>query len=336
MKKVSLLILALSTAAFINAQDMNVYTDDFSVDHDYMADGAEGTMWKGMNVNTSLADEENNTVLEAFQAVDGALTITSENGNFGGAMCDAAYIYRMVPDGMDFEAQFKVVGGDFASFGATETFHNSVGVLARTTDYTVPNYVYAHLFELWGFHSILKTMATAEDGTESYVEVEVANGSLDIFPSLNDYPYIRLTRVGNLFTMATSPDNFVWTDVNSIERPDLEGLDLEVGIAQGNYTEGVKSAIVDDFMLTHAVPVSVKNAELNLFKVYSSNNSLAIESAAGKLIRSSKLFSIDGREIASRDNVMNSRVEFNNLRTGLYITLVNIDGVTKAQKVVVK
>jgi len=140
-----------------------------------------------------------------------------------------------------------------------------------------------------------------------------------------------------MFTVSVSPDAFTWTEVNSVDRPDMDGVDLEVGIGHANYDPAFSpTAIVDDFKLTHADPsISVKNYKNETFKVFASYNAIAIESSSSKMISSASLYSIDGRIVASDDMIEDSRYEFNDLQPGLYITVATINGVQSAKKVIV-
>lgn len=329
MKRFTLVTVALLGFAFLNAQDVT-YSDNFATDHDYLTETFDGTIWEGMNCNTS-GNDNNVAVLTDFSASGGALRIESENGIIAGEDVCGAYIYRTVPGGIDFVADMMITGGSFVSFDSS-AFHNSVGIFVRNPDYSVANHIYAHMFELWGFHHILKSSI---DGVQT--EVEVANGAIDVYSSLAAYPYIRLTRAANLFTVSISADGFTWIETNSVERPDMADIDLEVGIGQANYTTGVTAAVVDDFNLTHARPAGMSDlvAEAD-FSAYSVDGRITVMSKSSKLIQSSKLYSIDGREVASRDEIQSKRFDFENLKTGLYIAVVNIDGQKMARKVVVQ
>jgi hypothetical protein len=331
-KRITMIAVAMLGFGFLHAQTVT-HSDNFAENHDYTADGFEGTIWEGMNVNTGVTDDAlNNTVLDQFQVVDGELVIESANSALSGIDVSGPYIYRTVAGGIDFEVELKVTGGHFMSFMDSAYFNNSVGIFVRDVDHSTDNHIFSHFFELWGFHTILKSSVT---GVQT--EVEVANGSLDIFPSLSAYPYMKMTRAGNLFTVALSPDAFTWTDVNSVERTDLEGVDLEVGIGQASYSDVSLSAVVDDFKLTHAQPASIsdKNFKTGAFKAFGSYNTITIESSSSKLISSASLYSIDGRVVASDNMIEDSRYEFNDLQPGLYITVATVDGVQSAKKVIV-
>jgi len=171
-KRITLIALAMLGFTFLHAQTVT-HSDNFSDNHDYTSDGFAGTIWEGMNVNTSVS-ENNTTVLDQFQAIDGGLLIKSGGGIIAGADVSGAYIYRTVAGGIDFEVELKVTGGSFMSFVDSSAFHNSVGIFVRNVDYSTNNHIFVHFFELWGFHHILKSSI---DGVQT--EVEVANSSLD-------------------------------------------------------------------------------------------------------------------------------------------------------------
>lgn len=338
------LILGIPT---LNAQEMTTYTDDFSTAIDYLTTAIPaGSIWEAYEVNAG-TNETQDAVLTGLRAESGALVFESEACNFEGAgLDDGVFLYRTVPGGIDFEAILKVTGGDFTSFtGGTVLYHNSVGILVRSADYaTQPDFIYAMMFELWGIHHMMKSI---DDGAQT--ELFTGVSQLEQFASFLEYPWIKLTRVGNVFSTATSADGVTWFETNTVERADFEGIDVRVGLTHCNFVlvdetdpevisivPGVAQAIVDDFSLTHEKVASVRNINSSSFKIWSQDRNVLIESSNNDLIQSTKLYSIDGRMIASQDQVNDLRCEFKNLRSGLYIVAAEIGGSTQARKVVVR
>jgi hypothetical protein len=326
---------------------MKTYSDDFSYTLDFMTTAIpEGNIWEAYEVNAGV-DATQDAVLTGLRSENGMLVFESEACNFEGAgLDDGVFLYRTVPGGIDFEAVLKVVGGDFTSFtGGTELFHNSVGILVRSTDYaTQPDFIYAMMFELWGIHHMIKSI---DDGVQT--ELFTGVSQLAQFPSFLEYPWIKLKRVGNVFSTATSADAITWFETNTVERADFEGIDVRVGLTHCNFilvdetdpavisiVPGVASAHVDDFSLTHEKVASVRDINVNGFKVWSQNRNVVLESNTNEMIQSSRLYTIDGRMIASQDHVSDFRCEFKNLGAGLYIIAAEIGGSTQARKVVVR
>ena len=350
MKKIITLMFSL---AFIlgmlslNAQNTITYTDDFSTNLDYMTQAIpEGNIWEAWEVNAG-TNATQNTVLTKLAAESGGLVIESEDGNFeGAALDDGVFLYRTVPDGIDFEAQVKITGGDFTSFTGVELYHNSAGILVRLADYTTADdFVYAMMFELWGIHHMIKSI---DDAVQTEIFADVS--TLTQFPSISEYPWIKLTRVGDLFTTSTSTDGVTWFETNSVERADMGGMDLRVGLTHCNFTivdetdptvvsnvPGTAQAILDDFSLTHEdLSQSTQDVNAPGFRVWSHNHKVVLQSSGNRTIESASLYSIDGRVIASRNQVMDRRCEFGNLRTGMYIAVATVDGTEKALKIVVR
>ncbi len=350
MKKFTILLIICAFfmgISSVNAQEMKTYTDDFSTALDYLTSAIPaGSIWEAYEVNAG-TNETQDAVLTGLRAENGMLVFESEACNFEGAgLDDGVFLYRTVPGGIDFESVLKVVGGDFASFRAdTILYHNSVGILVRSTDYsTQPDFIYAMMFELWGIHHMIKSI---DDG----VQTELFSGvsQLAQFPSFLEYPWIKLTRTGNVFSTATSADGITWFETNSVERADFEGIDVRVGLTHCNFilvdetdpevisiVPGVASAHVDDFSLTHEKIASVRDVNINGFKVWSQDRDVVIESNTNEIIQSSRIYTIDGRMIASQDHINDLRCEFKNLRSGLYIVSAEIGGSTHARKVVVR
>jgi hypothetical protein len=351
MKKFTTLLVAFALIlgiTSVNAQETVTYTDDFTNDLDFLTQEIPGTsIWEAYEYNAG-TNQGQNCVLTGLRIADGALVFESENGGFDGGADDGVFLYRTVPDGADFDVKVKVVGGDFTSFTGRTLEFNSVGILVRPTEYAVlPDFLYAMMFEIFNIHHMLKSIDDAIQ-TEYFVGVS----QMDQFASFNEYPWIRLTRVGNLFTTYTSADGESWTETNSVERADLEveGIDLRVGLTHGNFIEvdddnpdivtivpGVAQGIVDDFSLTHdKVATSVSDIQANSFDIWSEDRNIIIESASNKLIESSKLYSIDGRIISTLENMNDHRCQFTNIRNGLYIAIAEIGGEIQARKVVVR
>lgn len=332
MKKFTLFTFALLGCLFLNAQDVT-YTDMFADDFDFVtATDYSNSIWDGYKVNNS-STAVNNATVEQFAAVDGGLSIMSLNGNFEADKDDGAYIYKVVPGGIDFSAELKLAGGYFTSFQDSASFYNSAGIVVRNPDNSAQNNLYFMFFEIFNIHSMIKSNV---DG----VQAELVN-SMDTYPTIAAYPFMKASRVGNMFALSVSADGFSWTETVSVERADFAGIDLEVGITQCNFfsEEGdpIQGAVLDNFSLTHARPASIDmNQAGNSFKAYSIDNQLIIESQNEQLIQSSKLYSIVGREVASMSSIRDNRVEFNNLNAGIYIAEVNIDGIRMTKKVVIR
>ena len=182
MKKFTILSIAIAVLGLVSlkAQDVT-YTDNFVDNHDYLTQGVEGTIWQGYLVNTSEGDADpvNDTEVLQFQAVDGGLLIESNMGDFEHNQDDGAYIYRVVPDGIDFEAEVKITGGHFFSYQDSVSYYNSAGIVARHTDFSSANYLYFHFFEVagWNIHSILKTVV---NGTQTELIATITDFPLSL------------------------------------------------------------------------------------------------------------------------------------------------------------
>lgn len=328
----------------LNAQETSTYTDDFSADLDYLTQEIPaGSIWEGYRVNGGL-NETQDCELNALQAVDGALRFESHSGNYEwGGQDDGPFLYRTVPGGIDFDIIVQGVGGDFVSFSGRAEFlpHNSMGILVTTAgdDYALAvDFLYAMLFEAWSIHSQLKSI---DDGEQTEYNTSLAD------TTLLAYPWIKLSREGNVFTKSISMDGITWIDNVSVERADLEGLDLLVGLSQDNFTTidaaevgllspGYATGILDNFSLTHEKVASVSDIKTTSFKTWSLDRDVVLESSTNEFIQSARLYSIDGRLISTLDNVNDHRCQFNNVRNGLFIVTAEIGGETMARKVVVR
>jgi len=334
MKKFTLLSFAVMGCLALNAQDVT-YSDNFTDDHDYLTEGFEGTIWEGYKVNDSgntTADPINDTEVLNFQAINEGLLIKTNMGNFEHELDDGAYIYRVVPGGIDFEAEVKITDGYFMSFQDSVSYYNSAGIIVRNPDNSSQNNLYFMFFDVpdWDIHSMIKSNV---DGAQTELVASRAT-----YPSLTQYPYMKAKRVGNMFSLSLSPDGFTWTEVQSVERTDLADLDLEVGLTQCNFWSDVAhSATLDNFKLTHAAPAGISQGALEKeFKAYSFQGNLIMQTDGNAKINSSAVYSIDGRKISALESVDDTRCEYSNLRSGVYIAVAYVNGEKTARKVIVQ
>jgi len=343
---IAVLLLATLT---LDAQEAKVtYTDDFSADVNYQTldfkTKPSSVIWHGLEYKSGSFDPQDVTV-HAAKTQEGGLLLQTSAGDWERDEDDGIFLFRYVNANTDFDAQVKLVGGHFATFNdSVVTYYNGAGILCRSTDHLKANFVYFHYFDVkaWNIHSILKSSVS---GTQQ--ETVVPNATYPV----KDYPYTRLTKVGTKFTAYVSKDGKEWVETVSYDRPDFDGMDMQVGLAQCDFlpkadadamvAEGViPSAIFDEFKLIHSesgIPSSVKSMGMNLVtKAYFNRNSRNIKVESLKSdISGLNLYSIDGKLVSSVKNLKNSSYNLPVFKNGIYMVEIQTSKGTKIHKVCV-
>jgi len=339
----SILLVFLMGTTSLKAQVVT-YSDDFSTPVDYLKSDFKTGIWKGFEFNSGAVATDANCTVTGVNAVDGGLVFKTSNGGWEGNHDDGAFLYRTVAGGVDFEVQVKLVGGDFVTFDGKESFteYNSAGILIRNPDHTKQNTIYGMFFEAFNIHSMIKTVV---DGAQT----ELIN-TMDVSKSPNyqikDYPYMKITRVGIKFTLLLSKDGKVWEETVSCERPDFEGVDLQVGVTQCNFWSGDSPApdyfttgILDDFILTHdkeGVPTKVNVSSINNdVKAYSNKSGIIHIDVPSSKIAKVSVYSISGNLVKVGKGLNTSNCNISMSQKGLYLLSVETSKGTQVKKVIV-
>jgi hypothetical protein len=243
-KLICLIVLVLVPVA--GAQTMVEYfSDDFETAHDYVADNVAGTAWDGY---FGWLPGETVDALNASMDRPGQLYLASTNAVWAEPWDPLGpFLYKYVEG--DFIATVQVT--DYAGTAEEWVLNNDVGLMARASkadpyDEAGPgeDWVSIDYFPIWNcgnFHWSANDNVRTEHGH---------NGK-----EFDADPWLQLERSGNVFHLRTSPDGIIWTEMATSPqtRNDFDGLPLQVGIRQANYTfsnAGVYSyAAVDNFRI---------------------------------------------------------------------------------------
>ena len=235
---VTFYVLVLAASAAVQAQ---MFTDDFEMPHDYVADGVEGTGWDGF---LGLNPGETVDALNASMDRTGQLYLES-TGAFYHEPWDplGPFLYKIVQG--DFVATVKVT--DYAGTAAAPVYHNNCGLLARANpDDAGPgeDWVAIDYFPIWSCGNYVRS---ANDDVRSE---DCHNGT-----QFDLDPYLQLERKGNTFHFRTSADGSSWTEMrcSPMVRDDLAGLPLQVGLNQATYSGTAGYAAFDDFSVGRVV-----------------------------------------------------------------------------------
>jgi hypothetical protein len=226
-----------------------LYTDDFSVSHDYLANGVAGTIWDGLYTGAGSFPGGNigsgpGSTLSANANITsaGMLTVQSVDGFWDGAQDDGFFLFKNVAG--DFQMSVQIV----TPFSASP--FNTGGLMARAAAPDgsplngTENSVSISKFDQFGFGTYIRNTA---NGTTTPNTV----------PPDNNY-WVRLDRVNgtnfNFYTRELATDPWQLVANSTVSRPDFSGLNLQVGIEQG--TAGAAGQVqFENFSLTTiAVP----------------------------------------------------------------------------------
>ncbi len=220
-----------------------VFSDNFDTPRDFLAKGVEGSGWDGF-----LGRGPGQTVASLNASGDrpGALYIASAGGLWDAPWSPLGpFLYKVVQG--DFVATVRVT--DYAGTAAAGVLYNNCGLMARVANPddagAGEDWVSVDYFPLYNVGIIARY---ADNGGRS--EDTGGNGT-----GWNAPRYLQLERVGNTFYLRTSEDGITWVDYpdaafNGLERPDFDGLPVQVGVHHATFTGTQGYAAFDDFSVS--------------------------------------------------------------------------------------
>jgi hypothetical protein len=148
------------------------------------------------------------------------------------------------------------------------------------------------------------------------------------------YPYLRLTKVGNVFTGFCSKDGSTWYQFSEgYERTDMAGKILQIGLFNATYTSNEGRVHFDNFSATgdFVSGTSVKEFTSNMnIKAYYANEEVVVNSQ--NTISNVSVYAVDGRLIAQNNNSGNE-LRVNVPAHSVYVVVVNTNERTYSKKV---
>ncbi|HRZ35033.1 MAG TPA: family 43 glycosylhydrolase [Candidatus Paceibacterota bacterium] len=193
--------------------------DSFKTDRDYLAQGAEGTIWDG-----SLSQDDA-SMPEVIAAKDSVLRLQSKGTVWDGGKPLGAFLYKRVPG--DFVAEATVA--DYAGLSTRKVpGNNDGGLMVRVPKVADAgpgeDLVQLNFFPIWNQGN----MVTSLDGGRSQ------KGNMLAWDA---HRHLQIIRQGTLFHFRTSADGEDWQDMpgSPVERKDLAGLPLQVGLYHASY-----------------------------------------------------------------------------------------------------
>ncbi len=209
----------------------NSFSDDFSIGHDYLAEGVDGTPWDG------LIEEGKYDKIRQLQATGGKLYLKSKNTRWDAPwIYPGPFLYSIVES--DFKVTVRVTSYQSVNY-------NGGGLMVRAAEPGIAgngeNWVSMDYFPLFGCGNFARM-------ADNNVRTEVCHNSLG--GSLASY--MQIEKMGSFFYMRYSHDGQNWEELacSPIQRADLMDIPLQVGIFQASYTNTECSMSFDDYELS--------------------------------------------------------------------------------------
>lgn len=215
-------------------------TDDFSTPKNYLTEGIAGTPWHGLLLGASDVPLGNVTfgtgpgktlVADASETKAGRLTVQSTDTGFDASEDDGFFLYRVIP-------------GDFSIAVQVTSFNNLA--------YHMPGLMARAPFEFASLENSLAIVGFNEFSIGNFVRVvtsgiksEVAQQAMPAMPFLK---LVRQTNTFNFYQKLHALDS--WTLIYTQERPDLEGVAMQVGIVDQIFTANTGTAEFDNLTIT--------------------------------------------------------------------------------------
>jgi regulation of enolase protein 1 (concanavalin A-like superfamily) len=218
--------------------------DNFNTPHDYLKDGVAGTVWDGFIGKGPYQAAEQ---INASISTPGVLRLQSSNGvwsepyppngNLG------PFLYQTIPG--DFVATVRVTA--YQGTIDAPVWYNAGGLMARIGDVAAAGPGEDWIANMYfPEFSVGNKVDQSRDGRRSE-DFIVWNGA--DWNAVNRY--LQLERAGNRFYCRMSPDGITWTLISgaAFDRPDFNGLPVQVGMMQCTYSGESGYVEFDDFQL---------------------------------------------------------------------------------------
>lgn len=253
--KLAVWSLSLFAVALTARADSIVY--NFNSGADYVANGIVGlTNWDGVYLRygdilggNNGGDGNGNTILANENTIPGYLAVQSTLTSWAGAGDDGFFLYKVVAGDFDASVQiawpFPNLAYHFTGLLIRAYDPNNSGApYSATVTNSSENLVSLARFQEFGIsdHARYTTNGVDHDG---YLDTPGDNSDT------NTTRYVRITRVGNTFTFYDKTNQAdVWNEMGTLDRPDLDGVAMQVGIQDAYFTGNSASTLVTDFELS--------------------------------------------------------------------------------------
>ncbi len=207
------------------------FKPDFSVAHDFLAQGAAGTSWSG------LIKDGQGSVMETVATTNGVLHLQSRKSVWDGGPARGPFVYQTVSG--DFVVQVKVA--DYSGLANRQAVGSDDGALMVR----IPpagrgeNLVALSFFPPWNQGNMLTSMVNGGRRQK---------GNMLGFDAKR---FLQIIRVGSQIHLRVSANGQDWTMMleSPLDRPDFSGQPLQVGLSHASYGEQSNFISFSDFLL---------------------------------------------------------------------------------------
>lgn len=208
--------------------------DGFDVARDYLTAGCAGSGWDGLLAQAPAHQAE------VAAAGQGVLRLQSANTNWTGGPSQGPLLYRLAQG--DFVATVRVV--DYAGLAARRVpGNNDAGLMLRVPQLddagAGEDLVQLNFFPIWDQGNMWTNM---DNGGRSQRGNRLA---------WKAHPWLQMERRGATIYLRTSADGKTWVDLpeTPLQRPDLAGQRVQVGLYHASYGTASSYATFDDWSL---------------------------------------------------------------------------------------
>jgi hypothetical protein len=212
--------------------------DRFDAAHDFLVQGTTGTMWD------EVLGEADGSAPEAIVARDGVLRLQSKGTVWDGGKPLGAFLFKKVPG--DFVVQVKVV--DYAGLSTRRVpGNNDGGLMVRVPSVADAgrgeDFLQLNFFPIWNQGNMVTTVSGGRSQRGNMLAWDA-------------HRHMQIIRQGTLFYFRTSADGEQWQDMpgSPVERDDMAGLPLQVGLYHASYGRDTSYVDFTDFQLTVRKP----------------------------------------------------------------------------------
>ena len=259
-KNASRLLMALFCGGLAWSAQAGSITNNFTSGADYVANGVLGTMWDGVYLGLGDVPGGNDggdgsgTTLLGNEAISGLLTLQSTASSWAGSGDDGFYLWKIVAGDFDVSVE------NFPPF-SNPNYHFA-GLLVRA--YTTNGPAWGRPFGANGTNtenwlnitrfnefSIGDQVRYATNANDIQISAPFNSGSTNFNTETNDTRYFRITRTGDTFNFYDKTNQTdAWVLEQTVTRPDLDGLPMQVGIEDADFTGNSPVTYFTDFELS--------------------------------------------------------------------------------------
>jgi hypothetical protein len=227
-------VVCLAFSAVSSAADLTL-SDNFDTDQDYLTNGVGGTVWDAFVYNDG-ADATQDTVVTTAAATGGVFVLDTTNSQWEWGGDDGPLLYINVAGGSDFVATVEIAGYTYVD-------HHTVGIMARSTVAADVDWIASQYLNNYSIGGAIRSTDGGGSSTTSTLNDTTAAGY-----AIN---FLKLEKAGATFTASYSEDGgATFVSSNSVDRTDLESVDLQVGIFQALFSGNTSDASFDNFSIT--------------------------------------------------------------------------------------